>query len=318
MSFTHAVSTNNYGPAKFIIDSDPANGTHTTIAAALSVASSGDTIFIRPGTYTEDLTLVPGVNLTAYVCDAFTPNVSITGKCTLSAAGTVTCSGIRFNTNGDYAVDVTGSAASILNLTECWIQAVDNDAVNMDCSDSGSALWFRRCHGDTSTTGLAFFTVATAGMVRVNHSFFFNTGASTTPSTVSSGNIFHNWSGFTFPFSVSGTGGLVGGYSSFDCTTFVDETCVATTSTSSNAFIAHHCALLGNTETALTIGAGAQANLYECLVQSNNSAAISGAGTLLYGGVTFNSSSTVTVTTQTPVVNFIVKESFNRQELHLN
>jgi pectin methylesterase-like acyl-CoA thioesterase len=65
MTFTHALSTNNYGPAKFIVSSSAANGTHTTIAAALTSASTGDTIFIRPGTYTENLTLKAGVNLTA-------------------------------------------------------------------------------------------------------------------------------------------------------------------------------------------------------------------------------------------------------------
>ena len=46
MTFTHALSTNNYGPAKFIVDALVANGTHTTIASALTSASSGDTIFL--------------------------------------------------------------------------------------------------------------------------------------------------------------------------------------------------------------------------------------------------------------------------------
>ena len=116
MTFTHALSTNNYGPAKFIVDASAANGTHTTIAAALTSASSGDTIFIRPGTYTENLTLKAGVNLCAFDCDDLTPNVTISGKATFTAAGTVTISGIRLQTNSDFLLAVTGSAASIVHL----------------------------------------------------------------------------------------------------------------------------------------------------------------------------------------------------------
>ena len=79
MTFTHALTTGNYGPAKFIVSANVYEGTHTTIAAALTSASSGDTIFIRPGTYTENLTLKAGVNLCAYECDGQTPNVTVIG-----------------------------------------------------------------------------------------------------------------------------------------------------------------------------------------------------------------------------------------------
>ena len=71
---------NKFGVAKWIVDSTASLGTHTTIAAALTSASSGDTIFIRPGTFTENLTLKAGVDLCAFDCDALTPNVTIDGS----------------------------------------------------------------------------------------------------------------------------------------------------------------------------------------------------------------------------------------------
>ena len=95
---TIANATNRFATAKFIVDPTLGDGTHQTIAAALTAASSGDTIFIKPGTYTEDLTLKAGVNLAAYVGDGDTPNVEIVGKATATFAGTCSISGIRLTT----------------------------------------------------------------------------------------------------------------------------------------------------------------------------------------------------------------------------
>jgi len=67
MATIFTTSDNNYGTAKLIVDATAGSGNYTTIAAALAAASSGQTIFIRPGTYTENLTLVAGVNLTSLV-----------------------------------------------------------------------------------------------------------------------------------------------------------------------------------------------------------------------------------------------------------
>ena len=78
----------NYSTAcSHIVDAN-GSGDFTTIAAALTAASSGQTIFIRPGTYTENPTLKAGVNLSTFPSDATSGTVIIKGKCTLST-GTV-------------------------------------------------------------------------------------------------------------------------------------------------------------------------------------------------------------------------------------
>ena len=55
--------TNNFAGAKFIVDTNGLDqgATHTTITAAMASASSGDTILIKPGTYTENYTHKAGV-----------------------------------------------------------------------------------------------------------------------------------------------------------------------------------------------------------------------------------------------------------------
>ena len=53
---------NRWATSNFIVAPTIAEGAgYTTIAAALTAASSGNTIFIKPGTYTENLTLKAGV-----------------------------------------------------------------------------------------------------------------------------------------------------------------------------------------------------------------------------------------------------------------
>ena len=50
-------SDNTYATANIIVAPTLAEGAnYTTIAEALTAASSGDTIFVKPGTYTEDIT----------------------------------------------------------------------------------------------------------------------------------------------------------------------------------------------------------------------------------------------------------------------
>src|ERR1043166_1875682 len=120
------VSTNTFTTAKWIVSATASDGTHTTIATALTSASSGDTIFIRPGTYTENLTLKAGVNIAAFICDGYTPNVTISGTLTLTTAGTVSISGIRLQTNSAAVLAVTGSAASNVFLINCYLNLTNN------------------------------------------------------------------------------------------------------------------------------------------------------------------------------------------------
>ena len=134
------LSTNTFTTAKWIVSPTASDGTHTTIAAALTAASSGDTIFIRPGIYTENPTLKAGVNLSAYICDAFTPNVTISGKCTFTGSGIVSISGIRLQTNNDFLLAVTGSSASVVKLINCYFDITNHTAISYTSSSASSQI----------------------------------------------------------------------------------------------------------------------------------------------------------------------------------
>ena len=129
------VATNHYSVARYIVAPTIAEGANfTTITAALAAASSGETIFIRPGTYTEDLTLKADVNLSSFSGEGVTPTVTIIGKLTATFAGTAVITGIRLQTNGDNFLAITGSAATRINLWNCYTNCTDATGISISSS----------------------------------------------------------------------------------------------------------------------------------------------------------------------------------------
>ena len=299
MTFTRAISTNNYGPSKFIVDgSTTANGTHSTISAALTSATSGDTIFIRPGTYTENLTLKAGVNLTAYGSDSSlnaTGKVIILGNSALTTAGTVTISGIQLQTNSGSLLTVSGSAASIVNLQNCYLNMVDSTGITFSSSSSSAAITIQNSNGNLGTTGIAIFAHSSAGSLTFTNSYFRNTGGSSTASTVSAGLLTLFTSLFFSPITSSGTSAFGMTQSGLD-TSAQNVTCV--TSGGSGNHLFNESSFTSGTASAIsnsnTLG------VYLCYINSTNTNALTGAGTLLYQGLVFSGSSfKINTTTQT-------------------
>ena len=291
--------------ARFIVSANGAadGANYTTIAAAIAAAQGtgiNQTVFIQPGTYTENLTLVPGINLTAYNCDALTPNVIINGKCTLTTAGTVSISGIRLQTNSDFALAITGSAASIVLLQNCFINASNNTAISFTSSSGSSEIRIYSCLGDVGTTGISYFDHSAAGNLRMFYCDMTNSGASTTASTMSgTGNTLFYYCHFNTAFSTSGT---TAGFNFNFCyinTAAINTTCITQNSTNAGSNC-NDCQLFSGTASAVSIGAGATLVLDRVSVQSSNTNAITGSGTLVYGIIIYvGTSSTNNVTTQT-------------------
>lgn len=281
MTFTRALATNNYGPAKFIVDgTTTANGTHSTIATALTSASSGDTIFIRPGTYTENLTLKVGVNLTAYGSDSSlngTGKVIISGTCTLTTAGSVTMSGIQLQTNSAALLAVTGSVASVVNLENCYLNCTNNTGITFSSSSASAAINLSNCNGDLGTTGIAIFSHSSAGSLNFNNTIFNNAGGSTTASTISSGSVGINRSVINNPITTSSTGTISAIFSQFSA---------------SNAI-------------ALTHGGSASSNLNYCTFGTGTAACVTISTTLALNFCSFNSTNATSVVTGAGTVKYI-------------
>ncbi len=294
---------NNYGTAKWIVDAQAGQGTQTTIQAAITAASSGDTIFIRPGTFTENLTLKIGVNLVAYDADALTPNVTIAGTCTLTTAGTVSISGIRLQTNSAPAIAVTGNAASILNLTNCYLDCTNNTGISFTSSSASALIMLSGCAGDLGTTGIAYWTSSSLGTIRiVNSALFKNSGGSSTASTNSSGLVALAWINIRAPISSSSTGQL-----SFE-SSFLDTSAVNATGLTYNGsggslfgFSKVSC----GSASGVSVGTGVTLQADDVVVISSNTNAVTGLGALNLGQIIFEGSSS---TINTSTVNSVISQ----------
>lgn len=289
---------NNFGVSDFIVDGSGLSrgATHTTIASALTSASSGDTIFIRPGTYTENLTLKAGVNLCAFNTDCGIGYsggegiVIISGKATFSSAGTVGITGIELKTNSDFSLVVSGSAASTVNLINCNIYCSNNTGISLT-STGGAIINLFSCVGNLATTGIGFWSVSgTASVLNVNNCVLDNSGTSLTASTNSAGTVNINNCLIRAPLSNSGTAAILRVLNS-DINPQGDAISVNIGSTvASDNNIISQCRLRSATMAAnecVTIAASADCLVTESTLSTNATNAITGSGTLRYSGLAF-------------------------------
>lgn len=299
------IGTNTFTVAKWVVSADATQGTHTTIQGAINSASSGDNIFIRAGTYTENLTLKVGVNITGLIGDGNEPTVTIIGKSTFTGAGSATISGLRLQTNSDFLVVVSGSNASILKIRDCYLNCTNNTGISFTNSNASSVISVIRCVMDLGTTGIALYSMSSAGTLNINYTQCTNTGGSTTQSSNSAGIVQMQYTVLASPLACSSTGIIQKQY--VLCDTSAQNVTSLTTAGTGTSY-ARYGDNLSGTASAISIGTGSRLNLFESVVNSTNTNAITGAGTVKYGMVScINAPGTINTTTVIPdgAVNII-------------
>ena len=251
MALTHALSTNNYGICKFIVDSNAALGTHTTLASAMADAASGDTILMRVSV-TENVTLTPGVNIVGLVGSEQTPTISITGKLTMTGAGTCTVAGIRLTTNSDFFLAVTGTEASIVKLENCYLNCLNNTGIS--ATSTLGQIFATHCNGNTGTTGIGIFAQSSSTGITMEYCKITNTGSSVTATTYTD-TFIAKYCFFAHLFSNS----TANGSSSFFYCVFDssgNNTIFTHNSTNGVASSASWCHFSSGSASAISIGAG--------------------------------------------------------------
>src|SRR5271170_412211 len=285
----------NYSTAKSHTVSPLGDGDFTTIAAALTAASSGQTIFLRPGTYTENITLIAGVNLAAYDCDASSTagtanaNVIIKGTVTASYSGSASISGINLQTNGAAALTWSGSNTLTLRLTNCYISANDSTAITGNNANAEIDLHY--CVTQGASTNLIFSITNVLNFAM--RGCIGTAGSSANVSTIAAGSCRFSNSNITFALATTGSGSYVLRESSFRSSTAVSLALVGTGVSSVN-----NCGFdateNGGSTAAITVGSGTTLNISESQVGSNAATnAITGTGTINTGPLTFTGTANV-------------------------
>ena len=282
--------------AVYIVDSVAAEGTHTTIASAMAAAVSGDTIFIRPGSYTENVTLKGGVSIVGWTGDKDIPTVTINGTLSYSAAATVlmNISNIRLQTNGAPVISFSGTSSSTIFINNCSINASGTfTAISMTSSGSTSSIRLANCTGNISSAAANYFASTSVGSIICTYCAFRNAGNSPVANTFSAGSFAASYSQFTNPFSTSSTAVLVAVLCDFNC---LASNSTALTLDGTSATITGGTVSGG---TASAISAAGSITVTDCAINSTNTNAITGVGTISYSGLYFSGASyTINTTTQ--------------------
>ena len=136
-----SISTNTFGVAKFVVSPDPTQGTHTTINAAIASASSGDIIWVREGTYTENLTNKNGVTVQGIATNG---GSVVMGSLTISNAGTCFFSNLNFVNASGASLVISGSSTVVVTLENLVFNSSTSgvNTINMTNPNTGGSRFF--------------------------------------------------------------------------------------------------------------------------------------------------------------------------------
>lgn len=284
---------------QYIVDSSTtvgSRGTYSTIASAYAAAKSAGsgTIFIRAGTYTENLAMdTANVNLCAYNCDgqSQTARVIIKGKITVTYSGSASISGCFLQTNGDNYISLTGGSASKLYLYNCSLNA--NDATGLSQNRSSSYIFCQNCTFVITAVQKQFDLVA--GSLYLDHCTSYNWGFDATSSTASGGVIYIWDSVLQFIITTSGTNS----FEMLNSEIRGNNTVCLTCGGSGENFIKNGQLLSG---TAASISVGSNIRLQNVALDTTNANTITGAGTVEWSNLSFSDICAINATTQTPLL----------------
>lgn len=162
-------------------------GTYQTITAALAAAVAGQTIFVRPGTYTENITLVAGVDLQAYESSGYSRSTVISGTITASFAGRCTISGFELTSVNANTVAVTGASQTNLIIKNCFLfqngNAGSNYAIASN-SSGGAITYVFDCFGNLGANGA--YVSNSGGSVNFQNCFFRDDGGTSVVNSCTS------------------------------------------------------------------------------------------------------------------------------------
>lgn len=302
---------NAFSTPKYIVSKVIGEGTHSTISSALTAATSGDTVFVKPGVYEEDLSLKVGVDITAFISDPWgsTPNVTIIGNAIFNTVGDVVISGISLKTNSNFFLSVGGGANGIITLFNCFFDCIDNTGISMNQGNPVN-VFCRECKGDLKAAGISFASLTSAGS-NITFSFcgFANTGRSILPTTATAGAISLSNSLFNSPIEVSLNASLSVYKSTINTSTIniggPESVAFATKDTSTAVFTDSY--VDGGHQPAISVDGTSHVKMRGMnSILSDNAVTVGGSGTLEYAPMCFpevSNNGNVTVTTRvvTPI-----------------
>jgi len=284
------LSTNTFGVAKWVVSPDATQGTHTTIASAIASASSGDTIYLRDGTYTENLTLKAGVNICSFASSAFgasSAQVIIIGNLTFSVAGSINISGVAIQTNGSYAITMAGSGASSLRFIQCGIIASNNTAILYSTSNSSASLTFINC-SFTVIDPFAMWSMTSTGNLNITRCQVGSVSTLVSSNSAGVVSIYNSVIGG----GIQSTG--AGGVNVVNSDIVAGGTTIPLDFQGTGTASVNVSSINSGTGACINIGAGVSCQASTCELNTSAANSITGSGNLFYSGLNLTNLAPIT------------------------
>lgn len=137
LSYVNAPSTGVLYVAKNGLDTNVGGelSPFLTIGAAITAATSGTTIFIMPGTYSENVTLAAGVSLQGQQART----VIINGNMTAAFSGTVHLHSLDLQASSGVVLTQSGSSSTNLQVHDCHIDSLSGASHGISYTNTNSA-----------------------------------------------------------------------------------------------------------------------------------------------------------------------------------
>ena len=260
---------------QYVVDAD-GTGDYVTIQEALTAADASGLdamIYVRPGTYTENLTLYDGQTIAANGLDTV-----ITGVHTPPAAGTLSFQNISLTSATDILTSAVAGTTAI-RFYNCLLNCTNGFVV--DCANWTGGIIFEQC--TTASTADGIVNIGAAA-VMIRDSIL---GAGATAGVVTGGSLTIYNSNIVNPLSPAGACAVVIDQGSILNGTYTTAGTVttainnATLSTGANAAISH--------------GSAGVFSITESTINSANATPIGGAGAgiMSLGHVSFTQNSAI-------------------------
>jgi hypothetical protein len=272
---------NDLHVSKWIVNQTPnAGGNQTTLAAAMAAASAGDTIFLYPGTYNENVTWTGNVAIVAFPGTEFQGTVNLNGTLTINSPGFFQISGIRLNANASTSINFTGGSSGQLYCTDCYFVVQNGGlAISFTSSSPTNLVQLYQCSANILDTSLMFNCTALGSIEFYGCQI---AGTSTSPSTISSGTVFSFGSEIEVAIATSGSAAIQM-YNVSMGDEVQNKTFLQIGGSGTNEI--YNCSIISAANPCISVTS--TLTLANCSLLSNNSTVISGTGTINVGGLTF-------------------------------
>lgn len=261
---------------------------NAAIAQAVADGASGTapaTIYIKPGSYTEDVAMFEGISLVGFTAGfnasifspSLVPETQILGTVSASYVGQANINGIGLVGTIGQALNITTGAGpfpTVLTLNNCTLAA--DATMTVQSSSDNCVVSFLNCLFQQEG-GFSYFNKSGDGEFNIDFCRFDSITNSVANNPISDGQVRLNYSAIDTGIIITGDGAL----NSRHCEMY-DPTGLVIDQSSTQVSSLKYCVISNSIGPPVNVSIGSALTMQACAVTGAASPEISGSGTLTY------------------------------------